>query len=814
MHIQSIEIEGLWSYREHQRVDVSGLPLVVATGENGTGKSTLLVSSLLVAFYGKFPTKTIEESITTGCAQGNVSVEFMLGDTLYRVGRNYPIKGTASGVVAIADSSEPSGWRTVTEKGIREVNTYITELLGMNYETATMTWLAEQGQYGKFSAAVPSERFKLLSSIFGLDDYAPKATAAKLKLTKAEAELERLSGRINQLQELLELEFESTDEMGLDKFDAAALEAKIEHEQKEIDRIGLELVELNAADPKRKTIELSQALDLIRSARLHKLESGRAAHERATALLATARARGERERGNAQVQYDSAVSAAAARTAAARSRAEAMRTAALSALEAVTNTEASLPGLRETVQTQTDAANSARTEAATVASEISAASARVTALLAEWATLKVEHTDAEKRIETLQRSESADSHASCFTCGQHLSAEDATALIEVQRKDLARIAARQQEVKDGGISGKALVVTLEAKARTLADTLAAAEPARSAAEATLVRAEQVIASRTERQSALDDADIALTTAGDSEAAEVEAARVARDTAVVAATDEEDTAITAAGFQLTESKADVDSSSEPTDEETRLAGELAAAEEATADATADVARRRTELEDKRGLARIASKVLIAEVARRAEVAANRTEMETRLAAAETEREAVETDRMLYATLQKAFSPGGIPAMILGGVVDELNEAVNASLLRLSNGDLSVELRTSRETSSGSTENKVTVFVATPTGVRSYESLSGGQKFRVDLAIRTGLNQAVARGTGTPIQTFVLDEGWGALDEKGILSTFDTLARLSETTNVLTVSHIDSVKEAFPVRIEVSMSSGHSVAEVVR
>ena len=73
--------------------------------------------------------------------------------------------------------------------------------------------------------------------------------------------------------------------------------------------------------------------------------------------------------------------------------------------------------------------------------------------------------------------------------------------------------------------------------------------------------------------------------------------------------------------------------------------------------------------------------------------------------------------------------------------------------------------------------------------------------------------IARGTGTPIKTFILDEGWRTLDEKGIIATIDTLFRLSEDTSVLTVSHIDAVRDAFPVHVEVSMSGGTSVAQVV-
>src|SRR5690554_6664439 len=133
MRIQSIEIEGLWSYRDEQSLDLSDLNLVVGVGENGSGKSMLLVSAILVAFYGKFPTKTVDESITTGASQGRVSVEFTIGDTRYRVGRVYPRVGKATGVVAVQDAEQKTGWRSVTENGVTEVNAYITKLLGMDY---------------------------------------------------------------------------------------------------------------------------------------------------------------------------------------------------------------------------------------------------------------------------------------------------------------------------------------------------------------------------------------------------------------------------------------------------------------------------------------------------------------------------------------------------------------------------------------------------------------------------------------------------------------------------------------------------------
>ena len=161
------------------------------------------------------------------------------------------------------------------------------------------------------------------------------------------------------------------------------------------------------------------------------------------------------------------------------------------------------------------------------------------------------------------------------------------------------------------------------------------------------------------------------------------------------------------------------------------------------------------------------------------------------------------------------------MVLAGIMESLNEAVNASLERLSKGQLTVSIRTTRETAKGAAQNQVTVYVETPeAGLLPYESLSSGQKFRVDVdvdvavAVRIGLAEVMARGTGTPIETFLLDEGWGTLDESGITNMVETLFRLSEEVNLITVSHIGAVQDAFPSRVEVSMSGAVSSAQVIR
>lgn len=810
MQILSIEIEGLWSYRDPQRIDLTGLPLVVGVGANGAGKSAILVAAVLAGFYGVFATRTVEESITTGSAQGHVSIEFLVHGTRYRVGRVYPRTGSATGVLAVEDSSQATGWRTLTESGVREVTARVTELLGMDHKTATMTWIAEQGQYGKFASAQPAERFKLLTSIFGLDEYAAKADAAKAKWKAADTDVTRLDGRIAELQDALE------------RVEAAGAHADLTDEQiseriaaldTTIDQVSQALAELNATDPARKTVEARQALELVRNARQAARAEATAARSRAAHAGLEAQTRANAARQAAETRHQQSVASAKHRSAAARDTANNALRAAREQLALIAQTEDTLSDLADAVAAHRDEESEARHNADQVTKELSAARSRRAVLLAEWGTLKVNVEDAGKRIEMLDRSAEDDSHAECFTCSQHLTTEEAAALIGMQQTALAGFRQRQAEVKAEGEDAKTVITQLEAQKAAHLATAEQHDAAAAAAAAELSRAEGLVATKAEKRAVEARAHDALAQAVEDESEALAIAADQRHAAITDADEQEQAALTVAAADEAAAAERINATSEPTAEENRLAQELADAEARVADAAATVAAQRTRLETERAAARDERQALTREAARRREAAAVRADQETRLATLTGERDVAVQDRLLHHTLLKAFSPTGIPAMVLAGLIDELNESVNSALHRLSNGELEVELRTSRATAGKTSENKVTVYVRTSTGTRAYETLSGGQKFRVDLAIRTGLAATIARGSGTPIQTLILDEGWGSLDEKGILSTVDTLFRLSDEVNILTVSHIDAVRDSFPSRVEVSMVGGNSVAEVV-
>ncbi|MFE6967096.1 AAA family ATPase [Agromyces sp. NPDC057679] len=809
MQITSIELEGFWSYRDPQQINLEGHPLVVGVGENGAGKSAILVHAVAVAFYGKFPKATIDENISTGAPQGRVSVEFAIDDVRYRVSRVYPRTGSPTGQVLIADPSTRSGWRPVTEKGIREVSAYMQDLLGMPYETAQMTWLAEQGQYGKFASAQPAERFKLLSTIFDLDIYAQKASAASAAARAADAEVTKIDGRIAEVTGTMEQQ--DTVDHGFTAMSDKQVTQNAADAAEELDRYTQQLAELNSADPARQTVEIRQAYELVRQERVGRLNAALAKKDRSELTSGQTKQRANAQRQQATARLEQDLAAASKRAEEQKTRATNDRRNAGERLLEIVAAERDITAVEQEAAGKREAADQHRRAAADLQAEAGRQIGEYTNLKAEFVKIREELIpDAEARIANLERT--ADGHADCFTCGQHLSREDAAALIDAQRAQINGWIGEMEDFKARAIAAKDASEQTSVRADQELDAARREDAAAAQIAARVARLAALVASRPQVEQAKADADQLLSRSGRDEEQWRKQVGEAHHAQVKEIDEHEASAVAAAEADLAQAVEEIAETETPSAREAALADDLAVAERAVAAEAAGFQERRQDLEQKRDDAKTRSSSLAAESTRRHHAATARAEQESRLKGLRSSKEEAEQKRNTLQTLHKAFSPAGIPAMILNNVVDELNEAMNVSLERLSRGELRVELRTSRETTKGGSDNKITVYVETPTGVRPYDLLSGGQRFRVDLAIRAGLAAAISRGTGTPIRSFILDEGWGTLDEKGILSTIETLFRLSEDTNVITVSHIASVRDAFPARVEVRMDGGTSAAEL--
>jgi DNA repair protein SbcC/Rad50 len=175
--------------------------------------------------------------------------------------------------------------------------------------------------------------------------------------------------------------------------------------------------------------------------------------------------------------------------------------------------------------------------------------------------------------------------------------------------------------------------------------------------------------------------------------------------------------------------------------------------------------------------------------------------------------------LYKELQAAFSRKGIQALLIENALPEIEEEANRLLKQMTNNAMTLKLQTQREaktktTSGTGTIETLDIVIGDDMGTRPYEMYSGGEIFRINLALRVALSKLLARRSGAPLQTLILDEGFGTQDPRGREAIADALQAISaDFALVLVITHIEELKDAFPTRIEVTKEASGSVIRVV-
>lgn len=167
---------------------------------------------------------------------------------------------------------------------------------------------------------------------------------------------------------------------------------------------------------------------------------------------------------------------------------------------------------------------------------------------------------------------------------------------------------------------------------------------------------------------------------------------------------------------------------------------------------------------------------------------------------------EKDALLYGELVTAFGPEGIPALIIEQAIPELEHEANAVLSRLTQHRTQVALESIRDLKSGGTRETLDIRITDDQGERAYELFSGGETFRVDFALRIALSKLLARRAGAPLQTLVIDEGFGTQDADGVERLVDAIQSVREEfEKILIITHVESVKRAFPTTVAVTKSA---------
>lgn len=182
----------------------------------------------------------------------------------------------------------------------------------------------------------------------------------------------------------------------------------------------------------------------------------------------------------------------------------------------------------------------------------------------------------------------------------------------------------------------------------------------------------------------------------------------------------------------------------------------------------------------------------------------------------ERDSLRDEQELLTALERAYGPNGIPAFIVENTAIPQIEAEACRILRDLGTEYQVELHTQRETKAGGVTDALDIVVYDGIRARPYEGFSGGEKTRIELALRIALAHLLANRRGAESRVLVIDEPDG-LDSAGMAALADVLRRLHADgvfEKILLVSHVAELRDAFEASIHVVCENGVSRVDGAR
>jgi exonuclease SbcC len=858
-------------YRE-QTLDLRGIDLACVTGDNGHGKSAILDAMTWGLWgYSRLGARRDDELIHLGEIEMEVEFEFELhqgiatparGDASrsrirYRVLRKRSKRKRGQSSLELQGwDSEAGKYRPLSEPTIAATQEQINKLLRMDYDTFINSAFLLQGRADEFTIKRPAERKRVLGDILGLQIYEHYESLAKEAAKKREARADRVRATIDQIDRELDREDEYQAEVITAEAALATLREQREQTEADYDRVRAALQEAESAQ--RRLADLRRRIESAEAERA-RLERELGSHGEHLQALEAALSEAEAiEQGFAAYQQAVAANetmnaklAESASLKEKRSELEQRITAArheldkvrYAATERVRQLEVAADALDQEAEwheiqatlSQMDESASRKQDAQ---KETGTLSTEIAALLADNKRAEADATQIKEKIALLSGEEgTASGAARCPLCGQPLgdsSCQDLLATFQtqlaaerdayrdrsVQVNEKRRCISELQETiagiertlaqRSGWQRKEAALAHVIEEAQQAAQELPAAREQHRATEARLANQDYA----PELHAALAEAEQQLRQLGyDTDAhrriqaelgrlrpyeAHMQTLREARSSL--------DT-VQLAISQLEASQAQVDG---------RLEADRAAAKE--------LAQAVGQIPDLRRQALEAHQVLETahdreqEASLRLGAARNKVEYcadlkRQRVTRVEEEQQ-LRAEQAIYQELQAAFSRNGVQAMLIESAIPEIEEEANRLLARMTEGRMQVRFETQRDTKQGATVETLDIHITDELGTRSYETYSGGERYRIDFAIRIALSKLLAHRAGAQLQMLVIDEGFGTQDAAGRDGLIDALNAIRDDfACILAITHIQELREAFNIRIEVEKTPQGSLITVV-
>ena len=218
-----LELLNFLAYKNPEPLHFEGIHVACLVGPNGAGKSSIL-EAITWALWGKARTNTADELMHLHTKEMRVALTFDQGGSKYKVVRHRQVGKTRSSALEFYGwDSDTESWRSLTEATIRGTQDRVENLLRLDYETFVNSAFLAQGKADEFTKRTPNQRKEVLANILGLDIWDTFEDRAKERARKARDEVQRLEGRLTDIDR--ELNQRDEYEAGLVEAESAALSA-------------------------------------------------------------------------------------------------------------------------------------------------------------------------------------------------------------------------------------------------------------------------------------------------------------------------------------------------------------------------------------------------------------------------------------------------------------------------------------------------------------------------------------------------------------------------------------------------------------
>lgn len=847
-------LSGFLSYRDPVEIDFTRFNVAAISGANGAGKSSLL-DGLTYALFGEARNRgEALINLHPEVQAAEVALTFEYEGNVYRVQRLLPRDKTTQLEFQIQNSD--GHWKPLTERSVRETDKRIRETLRLDYETFVNASFFLQDKADQFTQQRPTERKKILGNILGLEVWEDYRLGAAERRKRVESQITELQGRLQEVAN--ELDEEQQRKARLQELEEGlkAIAAKRSAQEATVQQMRILAANVDtlaqAAASQQASLQRSQTQLATLQQRL---EQRSAEHAQNQALLARAKdiekafAKLEKLRVELRKWDEIAIRFNAQ---------EKKRSAPLTKIEAERARLQTELSTLQAEQARVQAANTQRAEyekqLSTLTAQIKTLDLKVAKLPELEAELKTDqaaqtkaasennllHVQMDELADRLKKVQTA-TGSYCPTCGQELTEEHRNKAIEsiqTEGKKLGdqwrsnkkkyeaqaeRMLKKQEKLEEARAADKDVrektrlsdqaQLTLEELKKLEAQWEAKGAARLAELERTL--SEDTFAPEARAELAAVDAELKAT---GYDAAEHDRIRKEELEASLAET-ELRTLEAARGAAKPVEREIGELRTQITEQEQEIAKqqELADTSQAAVDAARQglpdlqaAEREMLNLQEQENSMRMELGQAQQRVAVLDTLRQRRTELEAG-------RETLAGQASQFEALERAFGKDGVPAMLIEQALPQIQAKANEVLERLSNGEMSITFVTQQDYKDRRREDKretLEIQIRDSAGLREYEMFSGGEAFRINFAIRLALSEVLAQRAGARLQTLVIDEGFASQDEMGRQRLVEVINLVKEDfAKILVITHVESLKDAFPSRIEVEKGPRGSQVRII-